>query len=369
VTRLRLAYIHAFRDRHGKPRHYFRRPGYKQIPLPGAVGSTEFIAAYQAAFEAQPLAQAAIRQPAAIGASRLKPGSVAAAVAGYFTSFEFANLAEETRQKRRWTLEKFRLEHGDRLIADLERRHIDLLLVGKRLGSARNFLTTLRSLIRFAIQSGLRSDDPTIGVRLPKHRSDGIYTWSDHDIAAFEAHHPIGTQARLALALLLYTVQRRADVIRLGRQHIRDGKIHFRQRKTGRTLILPVIPELQAVLNGTMSVAENLTFLVTAKGQPFKPDCFSHWFKSQVRAASLPDRCSVHGVRKAGCRRLAEAGYSANVIAAISGHMTLREVERYTKAADQARMASQGMASLGAVTNTLGTILANRSGKPTVTKS
>jgi hypothetical protein len=39
------------------------------------------------------------------------------------------------------------------------------------------------------------------------------------------------------------------------------------------------------------------------------------------------------------CRRLAEAGCSANEIAAISGHTTLHEVERYTKAADQQRMA------------------------------
>jgi len=39
------------------------------------------------------------------------------------------------------------------------------------------------------------------------------------------------------------------------------------------------------------------------------------------------------------CRRLAEAGCSANEIAAISGHKTLREVQRYTDAVDQERMA------------------------------
>jgi integrase len=53
---------------------------------------------------------------------------------------------------------------------------------------------------------------------------------------------------------------------------------------------------------------------------------------------------SPHGLRKAACRRLAEAGCSANEIASISGHASLREVERYTKAADQARMARNAIA-------------------------
>jgi hypothetical protein len=44
-------------------------------------------------------------------------------------------------------------------------------------------------------------------------------------------------------------------------------------------------------------------------------------------------------LRKASCRRLAEARCSANEIASISGHASLREVERYTRAADQERMA------------------------------
>jgi integrase len=59
------------------------------------------------------------------------------------------------------------------------------------------------------------------GVRGPKFRSAGFYSWTEDDIAAFEAKHPVGTRARLAFALLLYTAQRRADVIKLGRQHLR----------------------------------------------------------------------------------------------------------------------------------------------------
>jgi integrase len=59
-------------------------------------------------------------------------------------------------------------------------------------------------------------------------------------------------------------------------------------------------------------------------------------------AAGLPQRCTFHGLRKAAARRLAEAGCSANEIAAWSGQ-SLREVERYTRAADQARLARNAM--------------------------
>jgi orotidine-5'-phosphate decarboxylase len=54
----------------------------------------------------------------------------------------------------------------------------------------------------------------------------------------------------------------------------------------------------------------------------------------------------LHGLRKAACRRLAEAGCAANVIAAFSGHRTLKEVARYTKAADQERLAVAAVRAL-----------------------
>jgi hypothetical protein len=40
-------YVHGFIDRHGRPRFYFRRAGFKKMPLPGLPWSPEFMAAYQ----------------------------------------------------------------------------------------------------------------------------------------------------------------------------------------------------------------------------------------------------------------------------------------------------------------------------------
>ena len=334
--RLKLPpFVHAFTDRHGKARFYFRRPGFRRAALPGLPYSSEFMAVYDAALHGARVE---------LGASRSKPGTVTAAVAGYFGSMAFAGLAEGTQRERRRILECFRAEHGEKGIATLGKVHVERMMSTKAPGAAVNFLVALRALMRHAVLVGLRAEDPTASVRGPKFRSEGFYTWTEEDIAAFEAKHPIGGQARLALALALFTGQRRGDVMRMGRQHVRDGLIHVRQSKTGKTLAIPLHPELRAVLEATP--AEHLTFLTTHGGRPWHPDAFSHWFKRRCREAGLPSRASVHGLRKAACRRLAEVGCSANIIASISGHATLREVSRYTAAADQVRLARQGIEAL-----------------------
>src|SRR5260221_2916859 len=302
-------YVHGFIDRHGKPRFYFRRPGFERVALPGLPWSPDFMAAYEAALAETPRVE--------IGASRTKPGTVTAAVAGYFGSLAFASLAAGTRRTRRQILERFRAEQGEQGIATLGRAHVERMVNTKAAtpGAAMNFLVALRALMRHALTVGLRGDDPTVGVRSPKYRSGGFYPWTEDDIAAFERKHPIGSRARLALALLLYTAQRRADVVQMGRQHVRNGLIHVRQSKTGVMLAIPLHPELRAVLDATP--AEHFTFLTTAGGRPVHPDHFTHLFKRKCREAGLPARASVHGLRKAACRRLAELGCSANVIASI----------------------------------------------------
>jgi integrase len=91
------------------------------------------------------------------------------------------------------------------------------------------------------------------------------------EVRQFERRHPIGTKARLALALLLFTGQRRSDITRLGRQHVRDGKITFtqfkgRNRKPKR-LILPIVPALQQVRLSLRRTRPDLRFGDTAAAQ------------------------------------------------------------------------------------------------------
>ena len=333
------SYVHAFIDRHGKPRFYFRRAGFKKTPLPGLPWSPDFMATYQAALEGAPRIEA--------GRSRCNPGSVAAAVAGYFASASFASgLAPSTRSTRRRILERFREQHGEKRIATLGKTHVERMVAAKadKPGAALNFLVSLRALMRYAVTAGLRGDDPTIGVRAPKYRSNGFYTWTEDDITRFKAQHPVGSRARLALELLLYTAVRREDVVKIGRQHLRGGVLHLRHNKTGKTLEIPVHPELQDAIEA--AAIDNMTFLTARGGGPLTVDGFSGWFKRMCREAGLPARAAAHGLRKAACRRLAELGCSASVIASISGHSTLKEVARYTAAADQAKLARQGIEAL-----------------------
>jgi integrase len=62
-----------------------------------------------------------------------------------------------------------------------------------------------------------------------------------------------------------------------------------------------------------------------------------------VVKAGLPPDLSPHGLRKAAARRLAEAGASPHQIAAITGHASLKEVERYTLSASQPILAKAAM--------------------------
>jgi integrase len=334
MSRLRLKYVHAFVDHDGRSRHYFRRKGFRLTPLPGIFGSVEFMAAYQAA-----LAAAA---PVEIGAKRRSgPGSLSAAIAAYYGSLEFRALTGGTPAKRRAILERFREAHGDKPVRLLPRKFIMHMLSTMKPHAARNWLKTIRALMQFCVAHELIGEDPTLGVKARTPKSDGHHTWIEDEIAQFEAHYPLGTKAHLALALGLYTVQRRGDVVRTGRQHVRDGVLHVTQQKTRKALALPVRPELRAAIDATPT--GHLTFLVTKTGKSYGANDFSEQFRKWCDDAGLPTRCTFHGLRKAGCRRLAEAGCSANEIAAWSGQ-SLREVERYTRAADQARLARNALA-------------------------
>ena len=133
--------------------------------------------------------------------------------------------------------------------------------------------------------------------------------------------------------------QRRSDIVHLGRQHIRDGMLQIRQKKTGAELAIPIHPELQVMISNT---TDRLTFLVNELGIAFTVGSFSNWFRAACDMANL-HHCSAHGLRKAAARRLAEAGCTVHEIAAITGHASLREIVRYTRAADQRRLATAAM--------------------------
>jgi integrase len=248
-------FINAYLDRHGKPRHYLRRRGRPQVAIPGVPWSKEFMDAYTAA-----LTDAS---PPAIGASRIAPGTMAALIVDYYRGPEFSALSEHTQALYRGICERIRAEHGDRRVAMLEYEHVRKLFAAKKAkkASANAWLRILRTLMKLPVRLKLRMSDPTEGVRSYPLKGS-IHTWSEGEIAQFDNAYPIGTRARLALALLLYTGQRRSDVIRMGRQHVKNGHISVEQQKTGAKLSIPIHPTLATIL--AAAPPGHMTFLTTA---------------------------------------------------------------------------------------------------------
>jgi integrase len=277
---------------------------------------------------------------------RSKPGSINALVVSYYKSVDFAALGPTTKTVRQRIIERdLRIPHGDKPVRLLGRGHIKDLIGSKSNTpeAANNFLKIIRVLLAHAVDVGMIDSNPAIGIRGCPTKGDGFHTWSEDEISQFQNCHPIGTRAGLALALLLHTAQRRADVVRMGWQHVQGNNIAVRQEKTGTSLLIPISDQMAVAL--TALPRTNMTFVTTEHGKPFSPAGFGNWFKDCCREAGLP-HCSAHGLRKAAATRLANAGCSAEMIKAITGHRTLTEVSRYTRAANQQRLAKMAMETL-----------------------
>ena len=213
--------------------------------------------------------------------------------------------------------------------------------------AANALIKALRQVFAAGVSNNIVTGNPAREVPYLHGDSSGYHSWTPEEIAAFEQRHPIGTRARLALALLLYTGQRRSDVVRLGKQHVRGKTLSFTQHKNRNkkpvTLELPIVPELQKIIDA--SPCGDLTFLVTEFGRPFSSSGFGNRFRQWCDEAGLKN-CSAHGLRKAAAARLAELGATEHEIMSVTGHRTSKEVTRYTSAARQKILAERAMAKL-----------------------
>jgi integrase len=340
---IRLKWVQRFTDKEtGNTYYYFRKPRTKRVRLPGAPGTDEFMAAYQGAMRVPHFD---------IGEKRTKPGSVSAAIIAYYHA-AFPRLSPASRTTYRGIAERFRKEHGDKQIATLTKQHIEHMLfkLANKPGAAVNFLKVLRGMMKVAVKLGFREDNPCHSITIESSRTAkvGFREWGEDEIAKFEAKHPIGTRARLALALLLYTGQRRGDVVRMGRQHESKSFLKVVQQKTKVELSIPIHPELRKIIDATTT--SNMTYLLTQYDEPFTVAGFSNWFRDMCEEAGIFG-FPAHGLRKSACRRLANAGCSVHQIMSISGHKTMKEVERYTRGYDQERSAVLAMQKVTAGIN------------------
>lgn len=343
MAKIDLANVQAFTDRHGRRRHYYRRKGQRKIPLPGDPGSAEFMAAYAEAKASDPVCSAEARASAV--ASRTQPRSINALIIEYYRSQEFLDLKPATQRNYRNILDRFRAQHGGKGAASVETHHLEAIFISMagRPGATRNLRKRLNRVFRLAVRMGWRKDNPIRETEAPRTKSGGFIPWSEAEIVRFREYWPSGSRERLALELLLCTGQRRSDVRLMGRQHVSpDNRISVVQQKGGKRLRIQIHPALKAEIDQHPAA---MTFVTTTHGAPFSEAGFTQWFVERAVLAGIKGR-TPHGLRKAAGRRLAEAGCTAKQIAAVLGHSTLSEVERYTRDASQVHLADDAMAQL-----------------------
>lgn len=346
-------YVTAFVDRHGKERLRFRRRGFESHYFKSELGTEEFRREYRACLNGEGIAQP-------VKATRSSPGTINDLVARYCSIPSRLGPTETTQRKIRRILDKFRKEHGHRLVADLEFEHVESILqrkmvrrkVGKRMEggveAARKLRKELVRLFDFAVKARMIDRNPAAladRIRVAAgERSKGYYSWTENDIEQYRKRHPLGTKARLAMELMLWTGQRRIDAIHLGPRHVATGRIELSQSKGGKELGLPVAPQLLDAIVAMPPLPNGAQcFLLNELGRPFSNAGFGNWFRDRCDEAGLP-QCTAHGLRKAMMRRLADVETSQQGLKSVSGHSRDEEVAIYVRGAEQRRLAAAAIA-------------------------
>ena len=276
-----------------------------------------------------------------VSISKSKPkhgdGTVGSLVLSFYQSSGFSNLAPSSQQRYRLVLDRFAAEDGHRLVRDMPRRVAVSIIeeIGEKTpGMANLSSSVLRRLFAYAIKKELRTDNPFSGIE--PYKLGSHHTWTEAELTKYRETWPLGMRERLAFDLLLYTGQRVGDVARMRHADIRNGAIHVVTEKTGAELSLPIHPDLQASIEACPSHGP---MLIGHNGRPISGEALSNYLHVLRMPQDCRRECKPHGLRKSHMRRLAEYGSSSKEIASMSGHRTLREIERYTAKADQTKLA------------------------------
>lgn len=314
----------------------FERGDFR-INLPGPYGSADFLAAYEAALAGS--------KPS--NASTALAGTLAWLIEQYLRSLRFQNLSDSRKRTIRLELDWLRKEAGKYQFERLEVRHVEALMSKKKGPTAANTVKKNTSMLfNFAAKKlGYTGPNPARHAERMKTNPDGFHTWTDDEVNRFLDRHGPTTKARLVMLLALNTGMARQDLARVGRQHVKAGRIAYRRHKTAVAADMPILPELAEELRHVPK--DRLLFVTQDKSdKPYAVASLGNWFRDRCAEAGVPG--SLHGLRKAGATRLADAGASEWEIASYLAHSDTTQAAVYTKKANRARLADSGFAKLNA---------------------
>lgn len=218
-------------------------------------------------------------------------------------------------------------------------------------GMCRVSLAVLSNILSYAHDRGMVTYNQAFNITgLPPKRE--IPRWEQTEIDQFLDTAPL--KLRQAVLLALYTGQRRSDLVRIKWSDYDGDTITLTQVKTRKTLAIPVHHRLKAMLEAMQLTQRNKTNMNTKRCPYILTNTHNHpWIADSLRQAvglhlrriGIYGR-SIHGLRKSATSFLAEAGCTTYQIQAVTGHVSLKEIENYTRQADQKRLAREAMEKL-----------------------
>lgn len=335
-------YVSSFVDRTGKERFRFRR-GKVSIYLPPP-GSAEYPDAYAKA-----------KNGAGV-IDRAKPMSISDLVSRFYRTVGFKSGGEGWQRTMRQSIEPFREEFGNDPVSSFRPKDIDVILAkrfektvvkGRTFGgssSAERLREMLMRLFRLAMKLEWIVANPVELADPIRHRGKGFYAWNEADIAKYRARWPLGTKARLAMELMLWTGSRRSDAHTMPPPV--NGRFVKDAAKTGTTIDLQVAPALLAAIDAMPEGSTGTAaLLITDFGAPYSRAGFGNKMREWCDKAELP-HCTSHGLRAALTRRSAELGTSQQKLKALGGWSNDQEVAIYAASANRKQLAEDALAEV-----------------------
>lgn len=335
MPRPRYQYVQKHVTRHDTVVWYFRIGKGPRTRLPGAYASPEFVAAWKALIAGDTIESQAPTK-----------NTLQWLVNKYEQSAAFKGLKSSTQANRHNILKKVCETGGKVLISQISRTTI---AAGRDRRAdtpfaAINFMKVMNYLFDWAVDAGYMRENPARGVKRPKVKTEGFKPWTEEDVIKFYTTHGPGTQARLAMEMILFTGLRRSDVWRIGPQHIKDDAIEVKASKNDAELYIPLNPILKESLSKVKT--GHLAYFVTEKNKrPFKSkESFGNWFGAVCAEADVKSR--AHGIRKTLAQQLAEAGGSNSELKALFGWSSDAMAALYTRKADKRKLSASAAKKL-----------------------
>lgn len=339
-------HVTAAPDRHGKIRYRFRRRGWPSAYLPGEPGQPAFHARY-AEILAQAPQQPEVQSPRPVAARSLED-----LLCRMQQAPEWRQKSPATRHGQALVYQRFMdrvsakgNRYGDRPVKDVTFAWLQLILgdMHETPGAANDLRKKLAVLLEYAVDLEWIEKNPVRKTK-PYPKGVGYHSWTDAEIAKYRAKHPLGTMARLALELALNTAGRRGNVAALAREDIVEGRIITAHSKDGNVASVPMLSTTRAAIEA-LPAAPIRHLVVTSFGKPFTPAGFGNRFRDWCDEAGLP-HCSIHGLRKAMSRLLAESGASDAEGQAVTGHKKAETFQYYRAAANRSALADRALSNL-----------------------